>query len=1241
MFNPITFKNGFIVLFVIFMGATFPPESLAENKAYTSLPPFISGGAKANVIFVTDFSGSMQGQAYYETEWDGYYDSHVADYGDDGENFANYDSGTEYYGYFDPDKYYFYNSSNKYWEPDTATPYANREAGNKNSLSGNFLNFLVTTRVDAVLKNLIGGKAECPSNQDYCILEPQGARRWVEVTNLDANCYVRPEDHWTGSYENKDIIISVEDVSGKTSDIGTFSDRYARVKIDADDRSGIIQENFSKVRFGFIAYANTSNDTAEQGMIKYGVHQNSLDTLITSIEETIPYSGTHTGEALREAYYYLAQDTSTKSYNDSYIDEGQEKDPLYEEQDDGSLEPAWCRKNFVVLISDGEWNGDEDPDEWSHNLHIKDLRETDNGGADDKFPGGQHANVYALFAFSDDINGEESMKTVAAFGSYEDLDADNTPYTLSESTDSKDNSYPRSNCDPTGTYDTACKEWDSADKNGTPDTFYYASNGQAMSDALADIFATIRQGTSSGTAVTALTSKISSGNVVVQGAFYPSKEFDDGISVNWTGDVFAEWYLNGYYANADGDSVLVQNIREDTNSNYTLNVETDRILEYLIEDGALTIDAYDSDSHGTKADDTSDQTYLSIEDAANLFDCGEQLKTRKPSDRTIYGVSESNNLVLFTESNVNEFDALLGSSASEYPDCLLDSGTQQYEDLINYTRGEDISQCRSRETNNQTSENVWKIGDIIYSSPTVVEYDNFSMIYTGSNAGMLHAFRLGYLKTYTDTLNPAKLCDDSSAATCTQASTGKEEWAFIPKDAMPYLRYMADPDYDHIYSVDLKPYIINTGSKMILIGGMRMGGACNNGSINPPSDTDPVGRSAYFALDITDPLAPEYLWKYAPDGMGFTYSGPAYVKRQDDNGDWHHFVIFASGPTDYEGHSTQNLEIYTVDLFTGEQKHVFGDDVSEMNIKNAFGGRLFTHGLDVNNDGQTDFVFLGITSNADGDFSKHVGGMIKIYTAVYDKKTDAVDLTESADPTQWTYDTGYLTFAINPLIAPVRTMDCFPDELDYPFLYFGTGRYFSSDDQTQDGTNDLNQLYGVPFTYNEKNLGGSSINSVSNSSDLTCDTLNAINTNPNQAAWYIDLEAASGNYLRERCYSDPTTTDYNMVFFSTTKPTDVTCECGGQSRTWAVNCATGQSIFDIICDGEDEDATQYVVDEEIQFNYLVQLSGGDIQQYKEKSFTEEDNRSTAWSEGVNAETGGLPTFPPKSALGQILYWKQW
>ena len=1218
-----------VIALSIICAATLPPQiCFADNATYAGLPPFISANTNANVLFVTDFSGSMQGQAYYDYEYDNYSSADVVDFGDKGEVSTNYDSATTYYGYFDSTKYYTYNSGQKYWEIDTGTGFTAPQVGNKNSLSGNFLNFLVTTRVDAVLKNLIGGKAECPIGQNYCILRPQGARRWVEVDNLNANCYVRPESWDSGSYLTKDILISVENVDG-TSSIGEFTDRYAKVKIDADDRSGIIQENFSKVRFGFIAYADTNNETAEEGLIKYGAHENDMDALISAIESTIPYSGTHTGEALQEAYNYLAQKSSA-TYNAGYIAEGTEKDPYYEKRTDGTLEPAWCKKSYVVLISDGEYNGSIDPDTWAQNLHIDDLRETDGGGKKDKFPKDQHASVYSLFAFSNDINGQESMKTVAAFGNYEDINGDGTPYTFSVNTDSEDNSFPRTNCNPSGTYNAACEEWDS-DKDGDPDGFYYASDGQAMSDALTDIFESIRQGTASGSAVTALTSRVSTGNVVAQAAFFPDKEFDDGKRVTWVGDVFGEWYLNGYIPDATGTDKLVQNIREDTNNDYSLQVEDDRIIEYIINNKDLTINAYDSNEYGTKEDTTIDKVYDSIEEMNNLFDCGEQLRTREPDDRTIYGVDENNNLTEFTAANKDEFDSLLGSSAVEYPDCLLTSGSPNYENLIKYTRGEPVTNCRSRATNNSTTdENVWKIGDIIYSSPSIVEYDDYALVYTGSNNGMLHAFHVGFIKNIGKTLNPAQLCDDSSASTCTHTSIGKEAWAFVPKDAMPYLRYMANPDYDHIYTVDLKPYIVNIGSRIILIGGMRLGGGTDAGdadAINPPSDTGEIGRSAYYALDITDPLNPKYLWRYAPDGMGFSYSGPAYVKRKDADGNWHYFIMFASGPTTYEGRSTQDLQIFTVDLFTGEEKDVFGDVPSELGINNAFGGRLFTNGVDINDDGQTDFIFLGLTGNADGAYSKMTGGVIKIWTG-------------SDDPKNWDYDKTYLGFNSSPITAPIKVMDCFPDQLSFPFLYFGTGRYFVSDDETQDSNGDINYLYGVPFNYGADNTpikGAVSINSSNNASDLTCETLDKINTNPLQAAWHIPLEEAGGNYLRERCYSDPSVTEYNIVFFDTARPTDVVCECGGQARSWVVNCASGMAITDVICDGSDK----YVVDEKIQFTYLIQRSGGDIQQYGEDEFDQNNDRTTSWEEGVPSEQGGLPTFPSGSMLGTILYWKQW
>ncbi len=58
-------------------------------------------------------------------------------------------------------------------------------------VSGNVLNFAITSRTDAALKALIGGRAVCDSN--YCYLRPQGARKRVQDnTNLQTDMYVRP-----------------------------------------------------------------------------------------------------------------------------------------------------------------------------------------------------------------------------------------------------------------------------------------------------------------------------------------------------------------------------------------------------------------------------------------------------------------------------------------------------------------------------------------------------------------------------------------------------------------------------------------------------------------------------------------------------------------------------------------------------------------------------------------------------------------------------------------------------------------------------------------------------------------------------------------------------------------------------------------------------------------------------------------------------------------------------------------
>jgi type IV pilus assembly protein PilY1 len=156
----------------------------------------------------------------------------------------------------------------------------------------------------------------------------------------------------------------------------------------------------------------------------------------------------------------------------------------------------------------------------------------------------------------------------------------------------------------------------------------------------------------------------------------------------------------------------------------------------------------------------------------------------------------------------------------------------------------------------------------ITSRTTYPDYRDRGMVFAGANDGMLHAFRLGTLglkwasQTFRQKATLGMRCSTSGKAcvvssdcggtqTCdSDANLGKEVWAFIPKNVLPFLKYVADPDYCHVYSVDLTPYIFDASIegpdttcgtatsdywncsrskdswRTILIGGMRLGGGC-------------------------------------------------------------------------------------------------------------------------------------------------------------------------------------------------------------------------------------------------------------------------------------------------------------------------------------------------------------------------------------------------------------------------------
>jgi type IV pilus assembly protein PilY1 len=186
----------------------------------------------------------------------------------------------------------------------------------------------------------------------------------------------------------------------------------------------------------------------------------------------------------------------------------------------------------------------------------------------------------------------------------------------------------------------------------------------------------------------------------------------------------------------------------------------------------------------------------------------------------------------------------LTASSNEFADdndnltaAMLGNPTNTATEIINFVRGADVF---DEDADGNVTENRAGItGDVLHSEPLVIQYnfaDNSSktMVYFGANDGMLHA-----------------VLDIDSAGFYAE---GTEAWAFIPPNQLHRLKDMVE-GASHQYYVDSSPKayfhdvdedgIVDSsdGDKIILVCGERKGG------------------TSYFALDVTDPMAPQYLWR--------------------------------------------------------------------------------------------------------------------------------------------------------------------------------------------------------------------------------------------------------------------------------------------------------------------------------------------------------------------------------------------
>ena len=1131
----ISIKAFTFSLFILVFALNAP--ATASMASYTAIPPFLSQTVKPNVLIIYDTSGSMLYYAYT----------------------GNYDPNTTYGGYFDPTAAYFYDSTYKYFYKDAS-----------GSWDGNLLNWITMRRSDIAKRVLTGGRTTTAGDGSTVLL----GQPYPNGCGTPQGFEIGTKSYGSHSYYNQRVV----DTTGGyfRLDNATYGDiYYIRVKVDSTPQ-GVIQNSGPYYRLGLQIYS--PKDYADQGgrvlspvaegsaaHIADIVNQvNSQDMLSDPVGR-----GCYTpmAENLYTAAGYYAQ-SSTVSSNGPMYASGEYQvnnawDPYYY---DTHATTIWCAKAFVIFISDGEATMDDNlpaslktsygmtgTDKYLDDValwaHTNDLR-TSSFGID--LEGKQSISLYTISTFG---GGADLLKSAAKFGGFIDSNGNNLPDLNSE--------------------------WDK-DSDGIPDNYSQGSTPEELQHALNNALSDIMRRVAAGSAISILSTGDPSRGAVYQAFFNPRLVDRYSNEIEWAG------YLRALLVDEYG------NLREDTDGDAVLDMTDDKIIDYFYDDvgNQVRVKRY-TDTDGDGMRDGSPEI-VEMDDLKGMWDAGKVLAATSPSARTIYTWIDSDTtgtigIVDTGEFSSSWFDTTNKTTLRPY---LGVATATEAENVISYIRGTDDPGLgytnRSRLTDSDGTDRVWKLGDIVYSTAVPVgtpmesfdfmygdtSYGTFKntykdrrrVVYVGANDGMIHAFNGGF---YDEA--------QSQFTAGTGKTLGEELWAYIPYNLLPHLQWLADPNYSHVYYVDLTPKVLEAkifsddaihpgGWGTVLVGGMRLGGGTMSltDDFGSGSSTSRTFRSAYFALDITDPeSAPELLWEFTDANLGFTTSSPAVLYV--DSATW--AITFGSGPTNYDGTSTQYARTYVIDLSSGQQ--LTGSPITTGNTtnNNSFMGDPISVDLDIRasqcSSGScsysSDIAYIG---NSEG----------KLYRITGTTSTSAGTASLLVNTSTTTPITA----------APAVSMDN-----DGRFwVYFGTGRFFAEADKVN---TDTQALVGVKepidlddadtdgdtqeFTYAEATQSlvvtdytvfeGGYVDTDGNFTtyETTFDALvddikqYAAETAPRgYDGWILGLTGG------ERCITKPKVAG-GIVSFSTYKPIADICSYEGDSYFYALYYKTGTAYY--------------------------------------------------------------------------------
>jgi len=384
-------------------------------------------------------------------------------------------------------------------------------------------------------------------------------------------------------------------------------------------------------------------------------------------------------------------------------------------------------------------------------------------------------------------------------------------------------------------------------------------------------------------------------------------------------------------------------------------------LKLDIDDGIATLidansnPAVDADTGDIKA--TAVTFWGSSQDGGTVDKggVGALLAARAPGTRSLY-INTGTNGALEALNTTNIDAAAMGEATDTGLYNLFGASTlTAFEDQVEWAQGYDAYDQDGDGITNEPRK--WILGDILHSQPLVLNYGARGSyttanpdlrILVGSNSGFVHLFK---------------------------SSDGQESWAFFPKELASILpqRRRNAVSSDHVYGMDLTPvaytYDANqdgtidstAGDKAWAFFGMRRGG------------------NAYYALNVSNPDSPSFMWRIGPDVSGFselgqTWSEPVVTRipgHVDGTGVPKPVLIFGAGyDTDKDASGVgvadaKGRGIFIVDAATGAliwsvtPAANSATNMSESGLLHSVPGNVTV--LDSNGDQLTDRIYFGDT----------------------------------------------------------------------------------------------------------------------------------------------------------------------------------------------------------------------------------------------------------------------------------------